>query len=268
MGTDPKDSLKITILGTRGSVPTEGRDMLEFGGATSCVLFETADQALFLDAGTGIVSSPDIGNKKISILISHPHLDHIVGLPFFPYIMEKGRQIDIYSVKRNGYSTSMQIERVASPPIWPLRLSDYKSDVVCTDITCPYWIGDIRIDGMESNHPGGSMIFRLDHKERSIVYATDYEHTDEKNEELIKLAGGTDLLLYDAQYTEEEYENCKEFGHSTVAEGMKVFEACGARMMRFVHHHPRHTDEMLRKMEEPVRTDRVAFGRQGEVICL
>ena len=81
--------MKVTILGARGSIPTEGKDMLEFGGGTSCVLVESGDQAVFLDAGTGILNAPDIGDKAITILLTHPHLDHIIGLPFFPYIFER-----------------------------------------------------------------------------------------------------------------------------------------------------------------------------------
>ena len=77
--------MKITILGARGSVPINGRETLEFGGATSCVLVETDEQAVFLDAGTGIIKSPDVGSRHISILITHPHLDHMIGMPFFPY---------------------------------------------------------------------------------------------------------------------------------------------------------------------------------------
>ena len=76
--------MKITVLGARGSMPSEGRDFLEYGGATSCVLVETDEQAIYIDAGSGIVRTPDIGNRKISILLTHPHLDHLLGMPFFP----------------------------------------------------------------------------------------------------------------------------------------------------------------------------------------
>ena len=80
--------MKVTILGARGSIATSGRDVQEFGGATSCVLVETDKEAVFIDAGTGIMNSPDLGDRRISILISHPHMDHLGGLPFFPYLRQ------------------------------------------------------------------------------------------------------------------------------------------------------------------------------------
>ena len=93
------ESIKVTVLGARGSVPTQGPDMTIFGGSTSSILIETADQAIFLDAGTGIMDAPNIGDKAISLFLTHPHLDHILGLPFFPYITEKNRRIDFYAKK-------------------------------------------------------------------------------------------------------------------------------------------------------------------------
>ncbi len=268
MGHDPKEKLKITILGARGSIPTDGRDMLEFGGATTCVLIETAGQAVYLDAGTGIISSPDIGDKSISILITHPHLDHILGLPFFPYFKDKGRRIDIYGEKREGTGIAGQVDRLISPPLWPLRLTDYAADTVFHDITFPLTLGGIRVTGMSGRHPGGVTVYRIDHDERSVVFATDFEHDDGIMPELTAFSANADLILYDAQYTEEEYEAHKTFGHSTVSQGLKLLEESGAGMMRYIHHDPGHTDDMLMSMEAEVRDDRVSFAREGEVICL
>lgn len=260
--------MKVTILGARGSIATSGRDVQEFGGATSCVLVETDKEAVFIDAGTGIMNSPDLGDRRISILISHPHMDHLGGLPFFPYLYEPGCKIDIYAANRNGLSTTMQLDRMISPPLWPLRVVDYKSDVVCHDIRHPFSIGDIHIDLLESHHPGGCTLFRVTHEDRSLVYATDYEHEIESLDELVSFSEGTDLLLYDAQYTDEEYEEKKGFGHSTAGMGLRVMKESGAKQIRFVHHDPRHTDEMMRKMESAVGSDTVAYAREGEVIEL
>ncbi len=260
--------MKITILGARGSIAISGKEVQEFGGATSCVLVQTDEEALFIDAGTGIISSPDIGERRISVLISHPHIDHLTGLPFFPYIYEKDRQIDVYAVRRGNLSTSMMLDRLISPPLWPLRLADYNSDLVCHDIERAFMIGDIRVDLMEGIHPGGCSIFRITHAGHSLVYATDYEHDEENLHSLISFANNTDLLLYDAQYTDEEYETKKTFGHSTAKIGLQVMKESRAKQMRFVHHDPHHTDSMLREMEQAVRSDSVSYAREGEVIEL
>lgn len=270
--------MKITILGARGSIPVDGREYLEYGGATSCVLIETQDQALYLDAGTGIMHTPDIGDKSVSIVLTHPHIDHLVGLTFFPYLMKKDRHIDIYGAIRDGHTIEQQYERCISKPFWPLTIPDYPSDVAYHDLTGPVTIGDISLTFMESNHPGGGLVIRAGHDGRSVVYATDYEHGDDHLsgvspvecacDSLTEFAHDTDLLIYDAQYTDEEYPAYKGYGHSTVSEGLKVMRDSGARSIRFVHHDPRHTDAMLREMEDAVRSDTVSFAREGDVIEL
>ncbi len=60
----------------------------------------------------------------------------------------------------------------------------------------------------------------------------------------------------------------KGYGHSTVAEGLRVLNESGAKRMVFVHHDPRHNDEMLKAMEKQLGTDRALFARAGDVIEL
>ena len=260
--------MKITILGARGSIPTDGTDKVKFGGATSCVLVETDDLALFLDAGTGITTIPDIGDKDIAILISHPHIDHVLGLPFCAALTEEGKNIGFYATVKNGLGVEAQISKMLSEPLWPCTLADYPADITCHDITFPLEINGVTICGMESNHPGGSTIFKVTHDGCSFVYATDYEHSEEKDAELIDFCRGADLLFYDGQYTPEEYEKKKGYGHSTPQHGVMIMEKSGAKMMRIVHHDPGHDDAALLKMEDEIKTEDIAFARQGEVIWL
>ncbi len=260
--------MKITILGATGSVPVEGSDHLEFGGATSCVLVETEDQAIYLDAGSGIVRTPDVGDRNISILLSHPHLDHILGMPFFPYISKKNRKIDFFARKNGGLTARQQLDPLFSVPLWPITVDDFAADFACNDVTGPFDIGNVHVTFIDSVHPGGGTVFKLSSEGRSIVYATDYEYDENRIGELIGLANGCDLLFFDAQYTDEEFEARKGFGHSTVSHGMRVMEQSGAQNIRFVHHDPRHSDEFLRKMESEVKSDNVRFARRNEVIIL
>ena len=260
--------MKITILGARGSVPTGGKDMMEFGGATSCVLVETDEHAIFLDAGTGIIKSPDIGKKHISVLITHPHLDHLIGMPFFPYCNEEGRQIDLYGRKRGGESLEEQFGRLISPPLWPCTLADLSCDIRFKELTEPLTIGDVTVETIESVHPGGSLVIRVIHDGKSVVYATDYEYMDDSCQSLIDFAKDTDLLLLDAQYTYEEALTRRGYGHTTIDNAAIVIQNAHARRTRFVHHDPRHNDEMLRNMEKAVKSDNAAFAREGEVITL
>ncbi len=260
--------MKITILGARGSVPTSGRNMQEFGGSTSCIYIETDEYAIFLDAGTGLINAPDVGDRKIVILLTHPHIDHLIGLPFFPFNREKGRRVDIYAKRRGAFGAAEQIERLISPPLWPCLLSDYPADYQVHDLTLPITFGDIEVTGMESEHPGGSIIYRIKQNGASFVYATDYEHYGSNIDRLVDFVKDTDLLMYDGQYTQEESVRMRGFGHSTVEAGLDVMKKSNAKSILFVHHDPRHTDEMLTKMENAVKSDNVSFAREGQVIIL
>lgn len=260
--------MKVTILGARGSIPTEGPEMLEFGGGTSCVLVESDDQAVFLDAGTGIINAPNVGDKEISILMTHPHLDHVLGLPFFPYIFEKGRKIGFYAGKNGILNTYEQLGTVFSNPLWPCRIEDYPSDITFHDAEFPLQIGGFTVTGIPSVHPGGGTVYRLEENGKSVIYATDYEYEEDKVGELIEFAKDCDLLFFDAQYTDDEFERRRGYGHSTVAQGLDVMKKSGTKKIRFVHHDPRHGDDFLRKMEADVKSEHVAFARKDEVIIL
>ncbi|MCR5590149.1 MAG: MBL fold metallo-hydrolase [Lachnospiraceae bacterium] len=259
--------MKITVLGARGSIPVAGEDFDDYGGATSCVMVNAGGNTLFLDAGTGITAASSC-EGNISILITHPHLDHLLGLPFFPHMMEKGRRIDIYATVKNGLGAKDQIMKLISEPLWPCTPSDYPADIVFHDLSLPQDIGGIKVSGIETGHPGGSTVFRLEHEGSSFVYATDYEHSDENDAELAKLCQGASLLFYDGQYTEEEYAHKKGYGHSTPAHGMNMAGACGVKTLRIVHHDPFHTDDQLTEMENEIKSENAGFARQGETIWL
>ncbi|MBR3306246.1 MAG: MBL fold metallo-hydrolase [Lachnospiraceae bacterium] len=259
--------MKVTLLGVRGSIPTDGKDHLEFGGATSCVLVQACGQAVYLDGGSGMLHSPDTSEESASVLFTHTHVDHMIGLPISPLLLSK-RRVDIYGKTRDGLDIRQQLERLMSLPLWPAGVEVYPSELHFHETEQFMNIGGISVSCMEANHPGGSLIYRLEHEGKSLVYATDHEHSTEKQAELADFAEAADLILYDAQYTDEEYEKMKGFGHSTVAEGLKLLNSSKAKRILFVHHDPRHTDDMLKKSEEGLKDTRAAFARQGMVIRL
>ena len=254
--------MKLTVLGARGSMAISGIEDSIYGGATSAYLLETKDQAIFLDAGTGLLDAPEVGEKKVSILLTHPHADHMLGLPMFYYFFRKGRKVDLYAVPRGGLSAKEQVEKLISPPLWPVSLDVYPGEVEFHDITGPFSLGDVQVDLMESNHPGGSAIYGLNRGGHRIVYATDFEHTEEKLKELAEFSQDASLVLYDGQYTEEEYPKRKGFGHSTQEKGLELQKMSGAKKVMIVHHDPYHTDEELARMEEAFPADRIVFAKE------
>ncbi len=262
--------MKVYVLGARGSVPVDGKAFQGYGGATSCYLVETEDQAIYLDAGSGILRTPDIGDKRISILLSHPHTDHLLGMPFFVYLTQRNRKIDIYGKTRDEMSVSDQIRRQFSPPLWPVLIENYPADVAFHELPRTMDLGNVHISTMDSLHPGGSSIIRLDQGGKSVVYATDFEHILGQDAELADFAKGTDLLIYDGQYTNTEYEAFKGYGHSTIEKGLWVREKAGAKRLVITHHDPRHTDQKLLAMEKALRetAQGASLAKAGEVYSL
>ena len=245
--------MKFTVLGTRGSVPVEGKDYSIYGGATSCYQVRAGNEEIYLDAGSGIVTAKISANTNISILFSHMHMDHVLGLPFFSALSQKDRSVDMYSEKSSGLDLKSAIDHLIAPPFWPVKIEQYPANVRFHDVQKKFSIGEVEIETMSGNHPGGTTIYRLNYKSKSIVYVTDFEHSsEEKCEELIRFSADCDLLTYDAQYTNEEYNRFRGFGHSTVEFGLKIAEKARVKRILFVHHAPNRTDKDLLQMERAI----------------
>ena len=128
--------------------------------------------------------------------------------------------------------------------------------------------GRLLIDGIPGNHPGGCMVFRISFGGKSLVYATDYEHTGPSFTRLAEFAHGTDLLLYDAQFSKDEYVRRKGFGHSTPEKGIELMERCGAKRLLLIHHDPMSTDQALLERERRIGRAEIRFAREGDIIEL
>ncbi len=262
--------MTITILGTRGSTPVSGGDFALYGGATSCISISCENTLLFLDAGSGIMASTPPTGKKVSILLSHLHLDHLIGLPLYPALFQKGMSVDIYGKGRNGVTLEKALCTLFHPPYWPVGLGDIAADVSFNDVENHFSIGPLTIDSMEGSHPGGSTVYRVRHGDASFVYATDFEHNDVTSDKLAIFGKGADVLLYDAQYTDAEYPARRGFGHSTPSAGIKIAERAGVRRLLFSHHAPEHTDAQLAALEEEILASHpfASYARAGTRIEL
>ena len=274
---------RVTLYGTRGSVASPGPETAGYGGNTSTVEVCGSDGTLLvLDAGTGIRR---LGQQvprtmsRIDILLTHLHMDHIQGLGFFAPLYNPAIEIHIWGPSSSTLSLEARLSRYLSPPLFPVHLRDLPR-LTCHQLPCaPFEIGAFRIRTALVCHPGPTVGYRIEAKEGVVTYLSDHEpalglrNGRWPGKEWISgydLAVDADLLIHDAQYTDEQYKHCLGWGHSTYRHALEFAAQVGAREMVPFHHDPSHDDATLdRLLEDALRQCRpglkLSQGREGAV---
>lgn len=263
----------VTILGSRGSVPVCGGAFARYGGATLCAAARLAGQVVVLDAGTGILRLPEVlaeGEREIPLLLSHPHADHLLGLPMCPAVLDPQYQFHIYAVPRNGLTAQKQVCALMAPPLWPVGPEQLPAALTFHDLPATLSLGPVTVEAMEGVHPGGVTLLRLTGGGKRVVYITDCTLTEALLPRLIEFARDCDLLLCDGQYAEEEWPVRQHFGHSAWTDAARFGAACGAKAVRIIHHDPSRRDEELDTAAAELTAIHpdCAFARDGEEIVL
>jgi phosphoribosyl 1,2-cyclic phosphodiesterase len=244
--------LTVRFLGVRGSIATPG---MAAGGNTACVEVVAGDTRIILDAGTGLRA---LGNERMAngprhstILLSHLHWDHVAGLQFFTPVYVPGHRVEIASGPNGVMSHDDAIRSLFKAPFFPVDFNDLGGTVTTRELKAndKFVIGDITVTMAKLNHPDPVYGFRLEHGGQSIVYATDTEHFACVDPTLEKLAAGADILIYDSQYTPEEYPAKVGWGHSTWLAGAELARAAGVPQLVLFHHDPGRTDAQLDALE-------------------
>ena len=248
-------------------MPTPGAGTIEYGGNTSCVeVCLDEGTVLVLDAGTGI---RDLGfelmsrsARRVHLLLTHLHLDHLEGLRFFAPLWDERVTLDIWGPPSPMLGLQERIARSFSPPLFPIELRDVPARMTFRDVPREPW----SIDGVSLAadlvvHPGPTVGFRLETAGSSFAYLPDHEPAlagiaDRPTEWIsgASIAGDADLLLHDAQYSEDEYEEKIGWGHSSVTDAVAFTNAVGARRLVLFHHEPEHSDDSLRRLEDHARS--------------
>ena len=252
----PTDDLGLSVrfFGVRGSIPTPG-PLTTAGGNTACVEVCAGDTRIILDAGSGLRALGDermkAGARHSTILLSHLHWDHLCGLPFFTPVYVPGFRVEIASGPNGVMSTEEAIRSLFRAPFFPVDFRDIAGQVAIRELPASgrFQIGDIAVTCARLNHPDPVYGFRLEHDGHAIVYATDTEHFACVDPTLRKLAAGADILIYDAQYTPDEYPSKVGWGHSTWQAGAELARAAGVAQLVLFHHDPNRSDAQLAAIE-------------------
>lgn len=272
--------MKVRLWGTRGSIASSGPGTVGYGGDTSAVeVRDRAGNLIVLDAGTGLRAIGADGARpgRVDILISHLHMDHIQGLPFFRPVLDPDIEAHIWGPGWPGHPLKEALARYLSPPLFPVRIREM-DNVWFHDVEPGrFTVGEIEVTADLVCHPGATLGFRLDDGSAVLAFLPDHEpalanpdfSADPEWTSGSDLAAGVDLLVHDAQYTDEEYRDRVGWGHSAVSHLATFADRSGPSILVPFHHDPAHTDEKLDSMWDGLAGDyRLIPGKAGTVIDL
>ena len=251
--------MKVALKGVRGSIPTSGAETSYFGGNTSCIVVSEGDGFLVLDGGSGIqkVHLPDAAVKRVDILLTHLHLDHIQGLGFFSPLFDPSMEVHIWGPASASQSLHSRLSRYLSPPLFPVLIWELPAKLTLHDIeNSSFQIGPFTIESRYIIHPGPTVGFRITGQHSVLTYIPDHEPAlglkglfqDKKWISGYDLAAKADLLLHDAQFTTPEYQGKKGWGHSSMEDSIKFASLAEVKYLLLTHHDPLHNDNQLREI--------------------
>jgi phosphoribosyl 1,2-cyclic phosphodiesterase len=273
---------KITFWGVRGTLPVPGKSTLKYGGNTSCVEVKAGGRHIIFDAGTGI---SELGKQTdifhTDILLSHTHLDHIQGLPFYRPLHTPDSNVALWAGHLKPERTLEEIMgHIMMSPVFPLTLNDVQSQVEFNDFNAGETLvnsglaaAGITVETFALNHPDRATAYRLSFNGKSVCYVTDVEHKiGEVDSNLINFLRGTDVFIYDSTYDDNDFEKYKGWGHSTWQQGVKIADAANVKTYVAFHHDPAATDELLDERAQKLARLRPngqgLIAREGMVIDL
>lgn len=256
--------MKINLCGVRGSIPTTAPESQFYGGHTSCTLVSEDDDLLVLDAGSGIqkFNIKDIPSKKrVDVLLTHLHLDHIQGLGFFAPLFMPDVEVHIWG-PASTQSLHSRISRYLSPPLFPVLVRDLPCRLYLHEVgNTTFGIGHFTIQSSFVIHPGPTLGFRVKGTESAFTYIPDHEpalcrhgiNKDTKWTSGFDIALHADLIYHDGQYTDQEYPTKRGWGHSGIGDVLQFATITGVKHLLIGHHDPARTDSKLKEIEAALK---------------
>ena len=286
---------RLKLWGVRGSIPVPGPTTVRYGGNTSCVEVRADGEIIVLDAGSGIRSlgmdlEKEFGTRsiKLSLLITHTHWDHIQGLPFFLPAYNQKNQIRVLGYEGARAGLAAILAGQMETPFFPVSLRDLPSNIAIEELKeMEFSIGKVRVRSKFANHPGICAGYRLFTSAGSVAFFPDNEpyellklHIADRDqtsipdarafakaerEKLVEFLDGSDVLILDAQYTDEEYEKHIGWGHGSLSRVVSIALEAKVKRLILFHHDPSHDDDKLDDMLECARLLVVESGQALEV---
>lgn len=277
-----KDTFSVKFWGVRGSIACPGPSTLRYGGNTSCIEVHCGDYNIIFDAGTGMKNLGDELIKRdahlnYDIFMSHTHIDHIAGFPFFAPAYSPKSRLKLWAghLKPRGRQLKEIMEMLMSQPIFPIAVDVLAAELIWNDFSAGETItlsDDITVETTMLNHPEGATGYRVNFRDKSFCYVTDTEHKPEAlDENILHLIRGADLVAYDCTYTDAEYPKHKGWGHSTWQEGVRLCDAAGVKQLAVFHHDPGHDDMFLEEISMELQKTRPSgafIAREGSRVEL
>ena len=294
-------TLRVHFWGTRGSIPSPGRETVRYGGNTPCLELRTPEGWLIvLDAGTGI---RELGRSLIDrahgapirgdIFLTHAHWDHIQGLPFFAPIFRPGNQFTIWGSKAMETSIGRVVRDLMSPVVFPIAFEQIAATVEFRELVEGHSMpGNYDVKVMQVQHPGGALAFRFasrgvaesrgaspvaahNGRRHGLVYISDnelrpaaaYEFTATWRRDLVRFVHGARVLVHDAMFTTEEYADHQGWAHSTYEDAVELALEAEVETLVLFHHKPERTDDEVDRRTDECRTLAARHGGSLQVVA-
>jgi phosphoribosyl 1,2-cyclic phosphodiesterase len=269
----------IRCWGARGSIPVSGRQYLQYGGNTTCLEIRTKnDDILIVDAGSGI---RELGNSLLAenrhaftLLLTHAHWDHIMGFPFFKPIYSLKTRINIWGCPFAQTSLKETLSRIMAAPNFPVNFDSIQAGISYQD-TCAdsLRLGSMTITPIALSHPNQGNGYKFEEDGKCFVFLTDNElgfrhEGGLEYQDYLQFSHGADLLIHDAEFTEEEYRKTRGWGHSVYKDALKLALEAGVKKLGLFHHNQERFDAAIEAMVDECHKEIALHGADLECFAV